>query len=101
MLGFLVQTLANNGIPAGMTILGMILPHGLLEIPALILAGAAVLHIGVVLATPTTKRTVGEVFITSLAEWMRVVAGLVLPLIILAAVVEAYVTPRLGLALFR
>lgn len=101
VLGYLVQTLANNGIPAQMTILGLILPHGLLELPALIIAGAAVLHIGVVLATPTTKRTVGEVFITSLAQWMRVAVGLVLPLLILAAIIEAYLTPRLGLALFR
>ncbi len=101
LLGFLVQTLANNGISAGMTILGLILPHGLLEIPALILAGAAVLQIGVVLATPTSRRTVGEVFITSLAEWMRVVVGIVLPLLVLAAIIETWVTPRLGLALFR
>jgi uncharacterized membrane protein SpoIIM required for sporulation len=101
VLGYLVQTLANNGVPAGLTIVGLILPHGILELPALILAGAAVLQIGVVLATPTTKQTVGEVFITSLAEWMRVVVGLVLPLLVLAAFIEAYITPRLGLALFR
>lgn len=101
VLGYLVETLANNGIPTVMTIAGLILPHGILELPALILAGAAVLQIGVVLATPTTSRTVGEVFIASLAEWMRVVIGLVLPLLILAAFIEAYITPRLGLALFR
>jgi uncharacterized membrane protein SpoIIM required for sporulation len=101
VLGYLVQTLANNGVPARLTILGLILPHGLFELPGLILAGAAVLQIGVVLATPTSNRTVGEVFITSLGEWMRTVVGLVLPLLILAAIIEAYITPRLGLLNFR
>lgn len=100
LLGFLVDTLANNGIPGYMTVIGLILPHGMLEIPALILASAAVLQLGLKLATPTKERTVGEVFITSLAEWLRIVIGIVLPLLVIAAIIEAWVTPRIGLAIF-
>lgn len=100
LVGYLVDTLANNGIPAYMTLVGLILPHGILEIPALILAAAAVLQLGLKLATPTKDHTVGEVFITGLAEWLRIIIGIVLPLLVISALIEAWVTPRIGLAIF-
>lgn len=72
-----------------------ILPHGIFEIPALILSCAAVLHIGLVLVTPQAGRTVGEVLIEALAEWMRVAVGLVMPLLLIAALIESNITPQL------
>ena len=72
-----------------------ILPHGIFEIPALILSCAAVLHIGLVLVTPQAGRTVGEVLLEALADWARVAIGLVVPLLAIAAVIESYVTPQL------
>jgi len=72
-----------------------ILPHGLFEIPALLLSCAAVVHIGLVLVTPQAGRTIGEILIEAIADWARVVLGLVIPLLAVAALVEVYITPQL------
>jgi uncharacterized membrane protein SpoIIM required for sporulation len=72
-----------------------ILPHGMFEITAVCLATAAVLKLGAVLVTPQPDRSLGEVFLLSLADWFRVFIGLVAPLLAVAAVVEVYVTPVL------
>jgi len=85
LLGYSPVTLTINGL----------LPHGIFEIPALILASAAMLRIGVVLVTPQMGRSLGEVLLESLADWTKIAIGLVLPLLLIAAVIEAYVTPVL------
>ncbi len=72
-----------------------ILPHGVFEIPALVLSSAAVLQLGVVLVTPQMGKTIGEVLIEAVAHWARVIVGLVIPLLAVAAIIEVYVTPRL------
>ena len=72
-----------------------ILPHGLFELTAVFLATAAVLRAGAVLVTPQPDKSMGEVFLLSLADWFRVFLGLVVPLLAIAAVVEVYVTPQI------
>ena len=80
--------------PVTLTLSGL-LPHGIFEVPALILASAAMLRIGVVLVTPQVGRSMGEVVLELLADWTKVVVGLVIPLLLVAAVIETYVTPLL------
>lgn len=99
VVGFLGQTLANNGIPAVSTIVGLFLPHGVIEIPALILASAAVLHMGVMMASPLPGKSVGEIFLESLGKWSRLILGLVLPMLLIAAAIEVWVTPQVALRL--
>jgi stage II sporulation protein M len=70
-----------------------ILPHGMFEITAVVIATAAVLKVGAVLVTPQPDKSMGEVFLLSLADWFRVFIGLVVPLLAIASVVEVYVTP--------
>jgi uncharacterized membrane protein SpoIIM required for sporulation/ABC-type transport system involved in multi-copper enzyme maturation permease subunit len=89
-----------GGSPLQIGIFG-ILPHGIFEIPALILASAAILHIGITLVTPRPQRTLGEVLIESIADWAKIGFGLVLPLLTVAAVVETYITPVLLLSTFK
>ena len=36
---------------------------------------------GILLATPTQERTIGEVFITALADWFKVMIGVVIPVL--------------------
>ncbi len=72
-----------------------ILPHGIFEIPALILASAAILYIGIMLVTPRPQRTLGEVLIEAIADWTKIALGLVLPLLTIAAIIETWVTPVL------
>jgi stage II sporulation protein M len=85
LLGFSPFALAVNGL----------LPHGIFEIPALILASAAMLRIGVVLVTPQMGRSMGEVVLELLADWTKIAIGVVLPLLLIASAIETYITPLL------
>jgi uncharacterized membrane protein SpoIIM required for sporulation/ABC-type transport system involved in multi-copper enzyme maturation permease subunit len=95
VIGAVLGALQMAGCSPGKLFLFGILPHGIFEIPALVIAGAAVLYMGLSLVTPQTHRTLGEVIIESLADWLRVMLGLVVPLFAVAAVIETYVTPQL------
>lgn len=80
--------------PLTLTVYGL-LPHGIFEVPALILASAATLRIGLVLVTPQTGRSFGEVVLELIADWAKVTLGLVIPLLLIASLVETYITPLL------
>lgn len=98
--GYLLGALAVLGLDPVLLISGLILPHGVFEIPAAILATAAVLHTGATLATPNSQHSIGEIWITALADWAKVILGVVLPLMLIAAAVEVWVTPRIALLIF-
>lgn len=72
-----------------------VLPHGLFELTAVVLATAAMLKVGALLVSPNTDKSIGESLLLSLADWLRVFVGLVVPLLAVAAVIEIYVTPVL------
>ncbi len=87
-----VQAFGQSPLKVGLT---GILPHGIFELSALILASSAILYLGAVLVTPRSHRTLGEDLIGALADWMKVGLGLVVPLLTIAAAVETWVTPVL------
>ncbi|HEX5809393.1 MAG TPA: stage II sporulation protein M [Anaerolineales bacterium] len=72
-----------------------ILPHGLFELSAIVLATAAMLKVGAQLVTPQTDKSLGETLLLSLADWFRVFIGIVLPLLAIASLIEIYITPLL------
>ncbi|HEX9017882.1 MAG TPA: stage II sporulation protein M [Anaerolineaceae bacterium] len=98
--GFLIGSLSRTGAPVLTLFAGLILPHGILEIPAAILASAAVLHAGACLAKPVQGKTVGEVWLESLADWAKVMVGIVAPMLLIASMIEVWVTPRIALLMF-
>jgi uncharacterized membrane protein SpoIIM required for sporulation/ABC-type transport system involved in multi-copper enzyme maturation permease subunit len=72
-----------------------VLPHGVFEVTALVISSAAILHMGVMLVTPDPSKTMSQVLVESLASWFRIMAGYGIPLLIIAAIIETYVTPQL------
>ena len=72
-----------------------VLPHGIFELTAVILATAAMLRVGALLVSPDADKSLGETFLLSIADWFRVFLGVVVPLLAVAAVVEIYLTPVL------
>jgi uncharacterized membrane protein SpoIIM required for sporulation len=100
-VGMIMGVMMQSGVSPQLFLFAFILPHGFIEIPAVILSTATILRAGALLATPSPHRTVGEVWISSLAEWAKIMAGLALPLLLIAAAIEAWVTPRLALFLLR
>lgn len=99
VLGYIWALLAVNGFPVEKYIM-FILPHGILEIPAAILATAAVLQLGAMLATPTPGKSIGQVWLESLADWCKLMAGVIIPLLLVAAMIEAWLTPRIAAMFF-
>ena len=91
----LFQLLGMNPWPM---FLAGVVPHGIFEIPALIIGSAAVLYMGAGIVTPQTGKSMGEVILELLADWMKIFFGVVVPLLAVAALIEAYITPGLLLS---
>lgn len=72
-----------------------IMPHGIFELSAIILATAAMLRVGAQLVTPQADKSLGEILLISLADWLRIFVGIVLPFLAIAALIEIYLTPLL------
>lgn len=93
LIGGLYGVLELLGIAPMPLFLAGVLPHGLFEIPALVIGSAVVLYIGAALVTPQTGKSMGEVIIELTADWAKIFVGLVVPLLAVAALIEAYITP--------
>jgi len=98
LIGGLFGAFELLGISPWPLFLAGVLPHGVFEIPALMIGSAAVLYIGVGLVTPQTGKSLGEVLIELLADWAKIFIGIVVPLLAIAALIEAYITPAILLA---
>ena len=98
--GYLMGLLNLNGVPVTIYLL-FLLPHGILEIPAVIIATASILRGGALVAKPDSEKAVGEILLSSLAEWIKIMLGLVIPLLFVAAAVEVWITPRFVLWLVK
>jgi uncharacterized membrane protein SpoIIM required for sporulation/ABC-type transport system involved in multi-copper enzyme maturation permease subunit len=79
----------------------LVLPHGVAEIPAILLAGGAILSLGATLTAPAEGRTLGDAFVERMGRSMQVLVGLSVPLFLLAAFLEVFVTPRVAVWLLK
>lgn len=100
IIGYFTATAARAGINPVIFLTAFVLPHGILEIPAIILAGAAIFRLGATLSTPAEGHTLGEALLISLADWVKVVLVVVAPLLLVAAILEVFVTPIVALRIF-
>ena len=69
-----------------------VIPHGLIEIPVTILATAAMFKLGAVVTKPPPGQTVGHAWITTLGSTLKITIGVIVPGLLFAALLEAYVT---------
>jgi uncharacterized membrane protein SpoIIM required for sporulation/ABC-type transport system involved in multi-copper enzyme maturation permease subunit len=93
IIAYATATLARGGFSPGLFLLGLVLPHGIVEIPAMVLAGAAILRCGNCLLAKPNGRSLGQIWLQALADWLIVLLGAVLPMLLLSAVLETWVTP--------
>lgn len=93
LIGGVFALLLLLGVQPWPIFLGGVLPHGIFEIPALMIGSATVLYIGAAIVTPQTGKSMGEVIIGLMADWAKLFVGVVVPLLAIAATIEAYVTP--------
>jgi uncharacterized membrane protein SpoIIM required for sporulation len=91
---YLVVQLAWAGHNPFTFVVATILPHATVELPALLLAAAAALRWHIVMIAPPPDRTVSESWLLAGADFGRMMAGLAVPLLLVAALIEAFITPQ-------
>jgi uncharacterized membrane protein SpoIIM required for sporulation len=101
MIAYFMVPVVGAGIPEWKFIAGFVLPHGIVEVPVMLLAGAVILRTGARLIAPNTGESIGEGLLRSLADWAKIMVGYILPLLLVAAILEAYVTPKIALWLLN
>lgn len=93
IIGYLAAQMIGAQIDP-LVLLAGIVPHGLFEIPAILLAGAAALRLGSILTRPPRGMATSEAWLRVLGDALKLGVGLVLPLLIVAGVIEVLVTPH-------
>jgi len=101
VVGYLMAIFNQIGINSVIYFAGFILPHGVIEFVAIIISTAAIFQMGVVLAVPNQSKTIGEVWIISIAKWVKLLIGLVIPMIFIASIIEAWITPQFAIWLLK
>ncbi len=96
LVGYLMATVVVAGMSPLTFLAAFIVPHGIFEIPAILFAGAAILNMGAALAAPSKGKSVGEAWLRSLANWVKIMVAVVIPLLLAAAVIEARITPQIA-----
>jgi uncharacterized membrane protein SpoIIM required for sporulation len=96
-VGFFAGQMAWLGYNPLAFVAAFVLPHGLFEIPAAVIATAFALRIGASVTAPREGLTVGEGLVAAIADFVKVFLFLVVPLLLIAALVEANLTPQIVL----
>jgi uncharacterized membrane protein SpoIIM required for sporulation len=100
LVGFFAVEVSLLGYSPWLFMAAFILPHGIIELPAAVIGTAFALRIGAALVSPPTGLDVGQGFLLVLADFCKVFFFLVVPLLFIAAFVEANLTPQIVLALY-
>lgn len=101
LIGYFMASITRIGIPPLVFLGAFILPHAVFELPAILLSGGAILRLGATLVASKSGRSISEAWLRALADWAKITLGLVFPLLLIAAGVEIFITPRVALWLLN
>jgi len=74
-----------------------ILPHGWLELPAVVLVTAFALRLGASVIAPPKGLSLSDGLLLALADFIKVVFLVAIPMLVAAAFLEVYLTPQVVL----
>jgi uncharacterized membrane protein SpoIIM required for sporulation len=94
VVAYIAAQFALAGQSSWQFLLGAILPHAIIEFPALLIAAAASLRWHATIISPPPNRTVSEAFLMAAGDFFRLLIGVVMPLLLIAAFIEGLVTPQ-------
>lgn len=100
ILGFFGAEVAGSGYNPLTFFIAFIAPHGIFELPAAILATAFALRLGASIIAPPAGVTAGENLLRALADLVKIFIFVVVPLLLIAAWVEATITPQVVLWIY-
>lgn len=94
-IAFLATQFAMAGENPITFLVATILPHATLEMPTLLIAAAAALrwHASIIALPP--NKTISHVWLEAAADFSRLFFGLIVPLLLLSALVESFITPQI------
>ncbi len=95
VVGYALLLTLHWGMPAAVP--AMLAPHGPFEMTAIIIATAQSLRLGLILLSPAHE---GGGFLglgRELGHFVKLFAALIAPLLLIAAIIEATITPRLAI----
>jgi uncharacterized membrane protein SpoIIM required for sporulation len=95
IIGFFTGLVSLAGYSPWVVLAAVTLPHGIFEIPAIILSGAAILRVGATLVIPHKDQSIGEGVVSSIADWAKVTLVVVIPLFLGAAILEVFYSPQM------
>lgn len=100
LAGFMAGEVAQAGYNPLTFLAAFVLPHGVAELTAAALASAFSLRLGMSIMAPPKGLTVGQAFLLALANYLKILA-LIIPLLAIAALIEAYFTPQVVAWVYR
>ncbi len=99
IIGYFAGNVAHAGGDALKFLTALVLPHAVLEIPMAVLSCATILRLGLAVLSVPKGESLSEAWLKALGEWARIGLGLVLPLLLAAAAIEVFVTPKVAMSL--
>lgn len=100
LVSFIITQIVLLGYNPWLFVATFILPHGIFEIPAILLGMAFALRIGAALVSPPPGLDLGQGLILTTANFLKVLIFVVIPLLLLAAYIEANITPQIVIAFY-
>jgi len=95
IIAYVAFQVAWAGYDPLLFVLTFVMPHGVLELPAAIIATALAVRLGATFIAPPKNMTVGEGWLQALADFAKLFVGVVIPLLAAAAWIEVHITPAL------
>jgi len=92
IIGYIVTQFALAGYNPVLLVPALAV-HGVVEIPVILIAAACALKLGAVITRPPKGQTVGQAWTVAFSDAVKLWLGVILPGLVLAALIEAYVTP--------
>jgi uncharacterized membrane protein SpoIIM required for sporulation/ABC-type transport system involved in multi-copper enzyme maturation permease subunit len=100
LVGFLAGEAGFLGLNPVVFLLAFIVPHGIVELPAVALAMAFSLRLGASFMAPPPGFSVSESLLLAVADLLKIFFLLVVPMLLIAAFVEVSITPQVVLWFF-
>lgn len=91
ILGYLLSQFVFAGYDVTVFAAG-VLPHGIVEIPVITIAAAAMFRLGAIITRPPAGKTVGQAWLEALGDTLKIGVGIIMPGLIIAALLETYIT---------
>jgi uncharacterized membrane protein SpoIIM required for sporulation len=100
VMGYALSQFLQAGFGVNL-FLGATLTHGIVEIPMMILATAAMFRLGTIITRPPHNMTLGQAWTLAFGDTFKLTLGVIIPLMFIAALIEIWITPQIILGMLQ